>query len=72
MTVDRVGGLALALLALFTLEESYRLRLPPGSLQSPGPAYVPCPGVPLLTGSIACQFAPVQSERVVGTFPLVS
>ena len=41
MTVDRVGGLALALLALFTLEESYRLRLPLGSLQSPGPAYVP-------------------------------
>ena len=41
MTVDRVGGIALAALALFTLEESYRLRLPLGSLQNPGPAYLP-------------------------------
>ena len=41
MTVDRVGGLALAALALFVIEESFRLRLPLGSLQSPGPAYVP-------------------------------
>jgi tripartite tricarboxylate transporter TctB family protein len=41
MTIDRVGGLALAALALFTLEETRRLKLPLGSLQSPGPAYVP-------------------------------
>jgi hypothetical protein len=41
VTVDRVGGIALAALALFTLEESYRLRLPLGSLQNPGPAYLP-------------------------------
>ena len=41
MTIDRVGGGALALLALATLEETYRLRLPLGTLQNPGPAYVP-------------------------------
>jgi putative tricarboxylic transport membrane protein len=41
MTIDRVGGLALAALALFTLEEARRLKLPLGSLQNPGPAYVP-------------------------------
>ena len=41
MTVDRVGGVALAVLALYTLEESYRLRLPLGTLQNPGPAYLP-------------------------------
>jgi hypothetical protein len=41
VTIDRVGGGALALLALFTLEETYRLRLPLGSLQNPGPAYLP-------------------------------
>jgi putative tricarboxylic transport membrane protein len=36
-----VGGVVLAVLALFTIEETYRLRLPLGSLQNPGPAYVP-------------------------------
>jgi putative tricarboxylic transport membrane protein len=41
MTVDRVGGVALVLLALFTMEETYRGHLPLGSLQNPGPAYVP-------------------------------
>ena len=41
MTIDRFGGGVLALLALFTIEETYRLRLPMGNLQSPGPAYVP-------------------------------
>ena len=41
MTIDRVGGLTLAALALFTLEEARRLKLPLGSLQNPGPAYVP-------------------------------
>ena len=41
MTIDRVGGLTLAALALFVIEESYRLRLPLGTLQNPGPAYVP-------------------------------
>src|SRR5207237_7551802 len=30
-----------ALLALFTIEESWRLKLPLGNLQNPGPAYVP-------------------------------
>jgi hypothetical protein len=41
MTIDRVGGGALALLALLTIEETYRLRLPLGTLQNPGPAYLP-------------------------------
>ena len=39
MTIDRVGGAALAALALFTLLESRTLPL--GTLQNPGPAYVP-------------------------------
>ena len=41
MTIDRVGGGVLALLALFTIEETWRARLPMGNLQGPGPAYVP-------------------------------
>jgi hypothetical protein len=41
VTIDRVGGGALIGVALLTLEETYRLRLPFGSLQNPGPAYVP-------------------------------
>jgi Tripartite tricarboxylate transporter TctB family len=41
MTIDRVGGGALMAFALLTLEEIFRLRLPFGSLQNPGPAYVP-------------------------------
>jgi len=41
MTVDRVSGLGLALWALLVLEESWRLRLPLGSLANPGPAYFP-------------------------------
>jgi len=41
MTIDRFGGGMLALLALFTIEETWRLRLPMGNLQSPGPAYMP-------------------------------
>ncbi|HYE90512.1 MAG TPA: tripartite tricarboxylate transporter TctB family protein [Terriglobales bacterium] len=39
MTIDRVGGGALVLLALFTLWESRKLPL--GTLQNPGPSYVP-------------------------------
>jgi hypothetical protein len=39
MTIDRVGGLTLALLAIFTLWESRKLPL--GTLQNPGPAYMP-------------------------------
>jgi hypothetical protein len=41
MTIDRVGGVVLALLALFLIEETWRLRLPMGNLQNPGPAYMP-------------------------------
>ena len=39
MTIDRLGGGALALLALFVLWESR--QLPFGNVQAPGPAYVP-------------------------------
>ena len=41
MSVDRASGLALALLGALTLEETWRQRLPLGSLSNPGPAYFP-------------------------------
>jgi hypothetical protein len=41
MSVDRVSGIALAALALLVLEETWRQRLPLGSLANPGPAYFP-------------------------------
>ena len=41
MTTGRVGGVALALLAVTVLEECWRTRLPLGSLANPGPAYMP-------------------------------
>ena len=41
MSVDRVSGAALALLAVLALEETWRQRLPLGSLGNPGPAYFP-------------------------------
>ena len=41
MSVDRASGLGLALLALLVLEETWRQRLPLGSLANPGPAYFP-------------------------------
>ena len=39
MTVDRVGGSALAAIALFWVWEAR--KLPMGTLQNPGPAYMP-------------------------------
>ncbi len=41
MSVDRVSGIGLAALALLVLEETWRQRLPLGSLANPGPAYFP-------------------------------
>lgn len=41
MTTDRVAGTSLVLFAAIILEESWRLRLPLGSVAMPGPAYVP-------------------------------
>jgi putative tricarboxylic transport membrane protein len=41
MSVDRVSGIALVVLALLVLEETWRQRLPLGSVASPGPAYFP-------------------------------
>jgi hypothetical protein len=41
MTAERVSGVALALLAGAVLEECWRVRLPLGTLATPGPAYMP-------------------------------
>ena len=41
LTIDRVGGVALALLSLGVIEETWRLSLPIGSLHNPGPGYAP-------------------------------
>jgi hypothetical protein len=41
MTTDRVAGVTLAFVAVFVLEESWRARLPLGTLATPGPAYMP-------------------------------
>ncbi len=41
LTTDRVAGGVLVLVGLFVMEESWRLRLPLGSLHNPGPAYLP-------------------------------
>lgn len=51
MTIDRVGGGALVLLALFVLFESR--KLPYGNVQNPGPAYVPTLLAMLLLGFAA-------------------
>jgi putative tricarboxylic transport membrane protein len=52
VTMDRVAGIALALLALVVVEECRRGRLPFGTLAVPGPAYVPTllAGVLLVAG----------------------
>ena len=50
MTIDRFGGIALTVFALFTLWESRKLPL--GSLQNPGPAYAP-----ILLATILLAFA---------------
>lgn len=41
MSVDRLSGIGVAMLALLALEETWRQRLPLGSVASPGPAYFP-------------------------------
>jgi len=41
MSVGRVSGAGLAVLALLVVEETWRQRLPLGSVGSPGPAYFP-------------------------------
>ncbi|HSF01797.1 MAG TPA: hypothetical protein VLA62_02220, partial [Solirubrobacterales bacterium] len=41
LTIDRVAGAALAVLALGVIEETWRLALPLGSLHNPGPGYTP-------------------------------
>jgi Tripartite tricarboxylate transporter TctB family len=41
LTIDRVAGSALALVALGIMEETWRLSLPLGSLRNPGPGYAP-------------------------------
>jgi hypothetical protein len=41
MRIDRASGVTLALVAAVVLEETWRLRLPLGTLANPGPAYMP-------------------------------
>ena len=41
MSIDRASGIALGGVALLVLEETWRQRLPLGSLANPGPAYFP-------------------------------
>ena len=48
MTTDRVAGLGLAVFAAIVLEESWRSRLPLGTVAMPGPAYMPM----LLAGAL--------------------
>jgi uncharacterized membrane protein len=63
VTIDRVGGGALALLALFVLWESR--KLPFGNVQNPGPAYVPTLLAVLLLGfAVTVVAAGRRSERL--------
>ena len=63
MTIDRVGGGALALLALFVLWESR--KLPFGNVQNPGPAYVPTLLAVLLLGfAVMVVITGGRSERL--------
>ena len=41
MSIGRLSGAGLAVLALLVVEETWRQRLPLGSVASPGPAYFP-------------------------------
>jgi hypothetical protein len=41
MRIDRACGVTLALIAAAVIEETWRWRLPLGSLANPGPAYMP-------------------------------
>jgi putative tricarboxylic transport membrane protein len=41
MSIGRVSGAGLAVLALLVVEETWRQRLPLGSVANPGPAYFP-------------------------------
>jgi hypothetical protein len=63
VTIDRVGGGALALLALFVLWETR--KLPFGNVQNPGPAYVPALLAVLLLGfAIVVIVTGSRSERL--------
>ena len=41
MSIGRLSGTGLTVLALLVVEETWRQRLPLGSVASPGPAYFP-------------------------------
>jgi len=41
VSIDRASGIGLAVFALLVLEETWRVRLPLGSVANPGPAYFP-------------------------------
>ncbi len=69
MTTDRVAGIGLALFAALVLEESWRSKLPLGSVAMPGPAYVPAVlAVALLVsgGIVAVQGAGAPRLGAVG------
>jgi hypothetical protein len=69
MTPDRVSGVALAALGAFVLEECWRLRLPLGTLATPGPAYMPAvlAGVLLVAGLlVAARRGSVGSLAALG------
>ena len=61
MTTDRIAGIGLAVFAAIVIEESWRSRLPLGSLATPGPAYVPVVlGVALVVSGVVIA---VQGSR---------
>ena len=69
MTTDRVAGIALAVFAAIVIEESWRARLPLGSLATPGPAYLPVllAGALLVSGLVvAAQGARAPSLAAAG------
>jgi hypothetical protein len=65
VTADRVGGLALAAIALVWMWEAHKLPL--GSLSNPGPAYVPIVLAGLLLG-----FAVLVAARGGGSARVVT
>jgi hypothetical protein len=53
MRIDRACGVTLAVIAAAVIEESWRAKLPLGSLANPGPAYMPVVlAVALLVGGV--------------------
>jgi hypothetical protein len=63
VTIDRVGGVTLAVIALAWMWEAHKLPL--GSLQNPGPAYMPMVLAALLLGfGVLAAVLGGRSERI--------